>query len=47
MMIEKNHAKLSVIPLKENGELDIDHFKSIISGKPRLSFLITFLMHLG
>lgn len=39
MMIEKNHAKLSVIPLKENGELDIDHFKSIISEKTKIVFL--------
>ncbi len=39
MMVEKNHAKLSVIPLKENGELDIDHFKSIISEKTKIVFL--------
>ena len=39
MMVEKNHAKLSVIPLKENGELDIDHFKSIISKKTKIVFL--------
>lgn len=39
MMIEKNHAKLSVIPLKENGELDLDHFKSIISEKTKIVFL--------
>ena len=39
MMVEKNHAKLSVIPLKENGELDIDHFKSIISIKTKIVFL--------
>ena len=39
MMVEKNHAKLSVIPLKENGELDIDHFKSIISVKTKIVFL--------
>ncbi|MBL6592247.1 MAG: cysteine desulfurase [Flavobacteriaceae bacterium] len=39
MMVEKNHAKLSVIPLKENGELDIDHFKSIISIKTKIIFL--------
>lgn len=39
MMVEKNHAKLSVIPLKENGELDLDHFKSIISEKTKIVFL--------
>ena len=39
MMVEKNHAKLSVIPLKENGELDIDYFKSIISKKTKIVFL--------
>ena len=39
MMVKKNHAKLSVIPLKENGELDIDHFKSIISVKTKIVFL--------
>jgi cysteine desulfurase/selenocysteine lyase len=39
MMVKKNHAKLSVIPLKDNGELDIDHFKSIISAKTKIVFL--------
>jgi cysteine desulfurase/selenocysteine lyase len=39
MMVKKNHAKLSVIPLKDNGELDIDHFKSIISEKTKIVFL--------
>ena len=39
MMVEKNHAKLNVIPLKENGELDLDHFKSIISSKTKVVFL--------
>ena len=39
MMVEKNHAKLNVIPLKENGELDLEHFKSIISSKTKVVFL--------
>ena len=39
MMVEKNHAKLNVIPLKENGELDREHFKSIISSKTKVVFL--------
>jgi cysteine desulfurase/selenocysteine lyase len=39
MMVEKNHAKLNVIPLKENGELDLEHFKSIISTKTKVVFL--------
>lgn len=39
MMVEKNHAKLNVIPLKENGELDLEHFKSIISSKTKIVFL--------
>jgi cysteine desulfurase/selenocysteine lyase len=39
MMVKKNHAKLSIIPLKDNGELDIDHFKSIISAKTKIVFL--------
>lgn len=44
MMIEKNHAKLNVIPLKENGKLNLEYFKSIISSKLKLFFLIMFLM---
>ena len=39
MMVEKNHAKLNVIPLKVNGELNIEHFKSIISSKTKVVFL--------
>lgn len=39
MMIEKNHAKLNVIPLKENGKLDLEYFKSIISSKTKIVFL--------
>tara|TARA_B100001287_G_C22661358_1_gene520538 strand:+ start:204 stop:1421 length:1218 start_codon:yes stop_codon:yes gene_type:complete len=39
MMVEKNNAKLNVIPLKENGELDLEHFKSIISSKTKVVFL--------
>ncbi|MFL2612701.1 MAG: aminotransferase class V-fold PLP-dependent enzyme [Flavobacteriaceae bacterium] len=39
MMIEKNHAKLNVIPLKENGKLDLEYFKSIISSKTKVVFL--------
>ncbi|MEL0244799.1 MAG: cysteine desulfurase [Flavobacteriaceae bacterium] len=39
MMVEKNHAKLNVISLKENGELDLEHFKSIISSKTKVVFL--------
>jgi cysteine desulfurase/selenocysteine lyase len=39
MMVEKNHAKLNVISLKENGELDLKHFKSIISSKTKVVFL--------
>ena len=38
-MVEKNHAKLNVIPLKENGELDLEHFKSFISSKTKVVFL--------
>ena len=39
MMVEKNHAKLNVIPLKENGNLDLDYFKSIICSKTKVVFL--------
>ena len=39
MMVEKNHAKLNVIPLKENGKLDLEYFKSIISSKTKVVFL--------
>tara|TARA_X000000950_G_scaffold218742_1_gene263344 strand:- start:6837 stop:8054 length:1218 start_codon:yes stop_codon:yes gene_type:complete len=39
MMIEKNHAKLNVIPLKENGKLDLEYFKSVISSKTKVVFL--------
>ncbi len=39
MMTYKNKAKLNVIPLKNNGELDIEYFKSIISIKTKVVFL--------
>ena len=39
MMTDKNKAKLNVIPLKNNGELDIEYFKSIISIKTKVVFL--------
>ena len=39
MMTDKNKAKLNVIPLKSNGELDIEYFKSIISIKTKVVFL--------
>ena len=39
MMIKNNGAKLRVIPLKDNGELDIDEFKNILSNKTKIVFL--------
>ena len=39
MMIKNNDAKLRVIPLKDNGELDIDEFKNILSNKTKIVFL--------
>lgn len=39
MMIKNNGAKLRVIPLKDNGELDMDEFKNIISNKTKIVFL--------
>ena len=39
MMIKNNGAKLKVIPLKDNGELDIDEFKNILSNKTKIVFL--------
>ena len=39
MMTKKNNAKLKVIPLKENGELDLKVFENLISDKTKLVFL--------
>jgi len=39
MMTKKNNAKLKVIPLKENGELDLKVFKNLISDKTKLVFV--------
>lgn len=39
MMIKNNGAKLRVIPLKDNGELDMDEFKNIISNRTKIVFL--------
>ena len=39
MMTKKNNAKLKVIPLKENGELDLKVFENIISDKTKLVFV--------
>lgn len=39
MMIKNNGAKLRVIPLKDNGELDMDEFKNILSNKTKIVFL--------
>ena len=39
MMIKNNDAKLRVIPLKDNGELDMDEFKIILSNKTKIVFL--------
>ncbi len=39
MMIKNNGAKLRVIPLKENGELDMNEFKNILSNKTKIVFL--------
>ena len=39
MMIKNNGAKLRVIPLKDNGELDMDEFKKILSNKTKIVFL--------
>ena len=39
MMIKNNDAKLRVIPLKDNGELDMDEFKNILSNKTKIVFL--------
>ena len=39
MMIKNNDAKLKVIPLKDNGELDMDEFKNILSNKTKIVFL--------
>ena len=38
MMIKNNDAKLRVIPLKDNGELDMDEFKNILSNKTKIVF---------
>ena len=39
MMIESSGAKLKVIPLMENGELDMDEFANILSHKTKIVFL--------
>ena len=39
MMTKKNNAKLKVIPLKENGELDWKVFENLISDKTKLVFV--------
>ena len=39
MMIKNNGAKLRVIPLKDNGELDMDELKNILSNKTKIVFL--------
>ena len=39
MMTKKNNAKLKVIPLKENGELDLKVFENLISYKTKLVFV--------
>ena len=39
MMTKKNNAKLKVIPLKENGELDLKVYENLISNKTKLVFL--------
>ena len=39
MMTKKNNAKLKVIPLRENGELDLKVFKNLISDKTKLVFV--------
>ena len=39
MMIKASEAKLKVIPLLENGELDIDEFTNILSPKTKIVFL--------
>ena len=39
MMTKKNNAKLKVIPLKENGELDLKVFENLISDKTKLVFV--------
>ena len=39
MMIESSGAKLKVIPLMENGELDMDEFANILSNKTKIVFL--------
>ena len=39
MMTKKNNAKLKVIPLKENGELDLKVFENLISDKTKVVFI--------
>ena len=39
MMTKKNNAKLKVIPLKENGELDLKVFENLISDRTKLVFV--------
>jgi len=39
MMTKKNNAKLKVIPLRENGELDLQVFENLISEKTKIVFV--------
>ena len=39
MMCEKNNAKLNVIPINDDGELNLDEFKKIVSKKTKIVFL--------
>ena len=39
MMCEKNNAKLNVIPINDDGELDLDELKKIVSKKTKIVFL--------
>lgn len=39
MMTKKNNAKLKVIPLRENGELDLKVFENLISEKTKIVFV--------
>ena len=39
MMTKKNNTKLKVIPLKENGELDLKVFENLISDKTKIIFV--------
>ena len=39
MMAEKNGAKIKIIPINENGELDMKVYDSILSNKTKLVFV--------